>query len=75
MEIVKIWSKVDVLHKVMIAQTRLLYSGQLMIYLVLDMQMRTIGCVNGVYGVFPRLIIGFDSLLFETYNVRMRCYD
>lgn len=29
-------------------------------------------CVNGVYGVLRSFIIGFDSLLFTTYNVRLR---
>ncbi len=29
-------------------------------------------CVNGVYSVLNGFIIGFDSLLFTTYNVRLR---
>lgn len=29
-----------------------------------------IGCVDGVYGVLRRFIIGFDEVLFTTYNLR-----
>jgi hypothetical protein len=41
-----------------------------MIYLALVMQKLTIGCVSGVYGVSGGFIIGFDEVIFTTYNVR-----